>query len=116
MESDRRSETVAVADTEAGERLDRVLAARIAHLSRTRLKALILAGEVAIGAGTIRDPGHRVNAGDTIVVTLPPPEPAEPEAEDIPLSVVYEDGDIIVIDKPAGLVVHPAAGHQTGTL
>jgi 23S rRNA pseudouridine1911/1915/1917 synthase len=116
MESDQRSETVVVADAQAGERLDRVLAARIAHLSRTRLKALILAGEVAIGASTIRDPGHRVNAGDTIAVTLPPPEPAEPEAEAIPLAVVYEDDDIIVVDKPAGMVVHPAAGHRGGTL
>ena len=116
MDLDRRSETVVVADTQAGERLDRVLAARIAQLSRSRLKALILAGEVAIGGRTIRDPSHRVNAGDTIVVTLPPPEPAEPEAENIPLKVVYEDDDIIVIDKPAGLVVHPAAGHRSGTL
>ena len=110
------SETVVVADAEAGDRLDRLLAARIAHLSRSRLKALILAGEVAVGTGTIRDPGQRVNAGDVIVVTLPPPEPAKPEAEDIPLAVVYEDDDIIVIDKPAGLVVHPAAGHRSGTL
>ncbi|MPZ57917.1 MAG: RluA family pseudouridine synthase [Rhizobiales bacterium] len=116
MDLDRRNETVVVADTEAGGRLDRLLAARIADLSRSRLKALILAGEVAVGGGTIRDPGHRVNAGDTIVVTLPPPEPAEPEAEAIPLAVVHEDDDLVVIDKPAGLVVHPAAGHRTGTL
>jgi len=116
MTLERANETVVVTDAEAGERLDRVLAARIADLSRTRLKALILAGEVAIGGGTIRDPGHRVNAGDTVVVTLPPPEPAEPEPENIPLTVVYEDDDIIVIDKPAGLVVHPAAGHPSGTL
>jgi 23S rRNA pseudouridine1911/1915/1917 synthase len=109
-------ETVLVAGDEAGERLDRVLAKHIAHLSRTRLKALILAGEVAIGGATIRDPGHHVNAGDAVVVTLPPPEPAEPEAEEIPLAVVYEDDDIIIIDKPAGLVVHPAAGHHSGTL
>jgi 23S rRNA pseudouridine1911/1915/1917 synthase len=116
MNLDRRSETVVATDEEAGGRLDRVLAARIVDLSRSRLKALILAGEVAIGAGTIRDPAHRVNAGDMIVVTLPPPEPAEPEAEDIALTVVYEDDDIVVIDKPAGLVVHPAAGHRSGTL
>jgi len=116
MQVHRRSETVVVADAEAGERLDRVLAGRLVHLSRTRLKTLILAGEVAIGGGTIRDPGHRVNAGDRIVVALPPPEPAAPQAEAIPLAVVYEDRDIIVIDKPAGLVVHPAAGHPGGTL
>jgi 23S rRNA pseudouridine1911/1915/1917 synthase len=85
-------------------------------LSRTRLKALILDGAVAIGARTIRDPGHRVNAGDRIAVEVPPPEPAEPSAEPIPLDIVYEDDAIIVIDKPAGLVVHPAAGHAAGTL
>ena len=79
-----RTETVVVAGDEAGERLDRVLAAR-ADLSRSRLKALILAGEVAIGAATIRDPGYRVKSGDAIVVGVPPPEPAEPQPENIPL-------------------------------
>jgi 23S rRNA pseudouridine1911/1915/1917 synthase len=113
---DRRREKILVADAEAGERLDRVLAARIADLSRSRLKALILAGEVAIGGSTIRDPGHHVNAGDTVTVEVPPPLPAEPTAEPIPLKVVYEDDAIIVIDKPRGLVVHPAAGNWTGTL
>jgi 23S rRNA pseudouridine1911/1915/1917 synthase len=108
-------EKVVVAEGEAGERLDRVLAARTA-LSRSRLKALILDGAVAIGPRTIRDPGHRVNAGDTVAVDVPPPEPAEPKAERIALNVVFEDADIIVIDKPAGLVVHPAAGHASGTL
>jgi 23S rRNA pseudouridine1911/1915/1917 synthase len=106
---------VVVADSEAGERLDRVLAARTA-LSRSRLKALILDGTVAIGPRTIRDPGYRVNAGEIIAVDVPPPQPATPAAERIPLNVVYEDGEIIVIDKPAGLVVHPAAGHASGTL
>jgi 23S rRNA pseudouridine1911/1915/1917 synthase len=108
-------ETVTVAAAEAGERLDRVLAAHLT-LSRTRLKALILAGEVAIGGRTIRDPGQRVNAGEAIAVAVPPPQAAVPEAEAIPLAVVYEDDDVIVIDKPAGLVVHPAAGNPTGTL
>ena len=108
-------EQVVVAGDEAGERLDRVLAARTA-LSRSRLKTLILDGAVAIGPRTIRDPGYRVNAGEIIAVEVPPPEPAAPAAERIPLNVVYEDGEIIVIDKPAGLVVHPAAGHASGTL
>src|SRR5215472_14258475 len=115
-EKDRRREEVVVAGEEAGARLDRVLASRIADLSRSRLKALILAGEVAIGGRTIRDPGHRVNAGDALTVGVPPPEPAEPAAEDIPLKVVFEDDEIIVIDKPRGLVVHPAAGNPSGTL
>jgi 23S rRNA pseudouridine1911/1915/1917 synthase len=113
-------EKVAVETVEAGERIDRLLAARLEGLSRSRLKALILDGQVelasAAGARTIRDPGHRVNAGDLIAVTVPPPEPAAPAAEPIALAVLYEDEAIIVIDKPAGLVVHPAAGHQRGTL
>jgi 23S rRNA pseudouridine1911/1915/1917 synthase len=108
--------SICVVDDEAGGRLDRVLAAHVAELSRTRLKALIEAGSVAVDGRTIRDPGHRVNSGAAIVVAVPEPAPAKPAAEAIPLSVVYEDDDIIVIDKPKGLVVHPAAGHQTGTL
>ena len=113
---DRRREEILVAQAEAGERLDRVLAARIADLSRSRLKELILAGEVAIGGATIRDPAHHVNAGDALTIGIPPPLPAEPTGEPIPLKVVYEDEEIIVIDKPRGLVVHPAAGNWTGTL
>src|SRR5215216_7005614 len=85
-------ETVAVAAT-SGDRLDRVLAAQVA-LSRTRLKALILDGQVAIGERTIRDPGHRVNAGDVIRLHLPPAEAAAPQGEAIPLDIVYEDGDV----------------------
>jgi 23S rRNA pseudouridine1911/1915/1917 synthase len=105
-----------VAADEAGERLDRVLAARVAELSRSRHKALILAGRVAIDGATIRDPGHRVNAGGTIELDLPPAENDAVEAEAIPLEVLFEDAEMIVIDKPAGLVVHPAAGNWTGTL
>ena len=116
MTQQDRSETVEVSETEAGERLDRVLAARVDGLSRSRLKNLVLEGRVALAGRTIRDPGHRVNAGDTFVVEVPAPAPAQPGAEPIALSVVYEDADLIVIDKPAGLVVHPAAGNWTGTL
>src|ERR1700726_730523 len=108
--------SIHVVDDEAGGRLDRVLAAHVAELSRTRLKALIEAGSVAVDGRTIRDPGHRVNSGAAIVVDVPEAAPAKPAAEAIPLNVVYEDDDIIVIDKPKGLVVHPAAGHWTGTL
>jgi 23S rRNA pseudouridine1911/1915/1917 synthase len=116
MAENHRTEKVVVAEADAGARLDRVLAAQIADLSRSRLKALILAGEVAIGGRTVRDPGLRVNAGDAISVVLPPPEPAAPQAEAIPLTIVYEDDSIVVIDKPKGLVVHPAAGKTSGTL
>ncbi len=86
------------------------------ELSRSRLKALIEQGAVALDGKTIRDPSHRVNSGAAVVVDVPPAEPAKPAAEPIPLNVVYEDDDIIVIDKPKNLVVHPAAGHWTGTL
>jgi 23S rRNA pseudouridine1911/1915/1917 synthase len=98
-----------------GERLDRLLAQH-AELSRSRLKALILAGAVTIDGSTIRDPAHRVNVGEAIVVTVPPDEAATPLAEDIALSIVHEDDELIVIDKPKGLVVHPAAGNRSGTL
>jgi 23S rRNA pseudouridine1911/1915/1917 synthase len=108
-------ETISIAGEQAGQRLDRVLAGSSA-LSRTRLKALILDGAVAVGARTIRDPGYRVNAGETVTVAVPAPEAAEPAGENIPLDIVFEDDAIIVVDKPAGLVVHPAAGHATGTL
>ena len=104
-----------VAASEADDRLDRVLSQH-SELSRTRLKALILDGAVTVGPRTIRDPGYRVNAGEVIAVAVPPPEPAKPEGERIPLDIVYEDDEIVVIDKPAGLVVHPAAGHAAGTL
>ena len=110
------AKSIRVVDEEAGSRLDRLLAAHVAELSRTRLKGLIEAGSVAVDGRTIRDPGHRVNSGAAIVVEVPQALPAKPEAEPIPLAVVYEDDDMIVIDKPKGLVVHPAAGHWTGTL
>jgi 23S rRNA pseudouridine1911/1915/1917 synthase len=109
------TETIDVAAEQSGQRLDRVLAGSSA-LSRTRLKALIQGGAVTIGARTIRDPGYRVNAGETVAVAVPEPEPAEPGGEPIPLNIVFEDDEIIVIDKPAGLVVHPAPGHAAGTL
>jgi 23S rRNA pseudouridine1911/1915/1917 synthase len=107
---------VTVAGDEGSVRLDRVLAARHPDLSRSRLKGLILAGSVSIGAAAIRDPAYHVARGDTITIDLPEPVAAEPEGENIALDIVFEDEDIIVIDKPKGLVVHPAAGHATGTL
>jgi len=99
-----------------------VLAAHLAELSRSRLKALILAGAVSskaaasLKAAAIRDPAYHVAIGDTITIDVPEAAPPEPKGEDIALDIIYEDDDIIVIDKPKGLVVHPAAGHETGTL
>ncbi len=97
-------------------RLDRVLAAHLADVSRSRLKALIQDGQVRIGTDVVRDPAYHVTPGETIIIDLPEPVEAEPKGEAIALKIVYEDDDIIVIDKPAGLVVHPAAGHAAGTL
>ena len=93
-----------------------MLAVRSPDLSRSRLKALILAGQVTIGGSPVRDPAYHVNAGDTITIDVPPAAPADPEGDNIPLDIVFEDDDIIVINKPKNLVVHPAAGHETGTL
>lgn len=107
---------VVVAAGEAGLRLDRVLAQRLPEMSRTRLQSLIRDGHVALAGGTIGNPSARVKPGDVVVVSVPAALPAEPAAEAIALDVVFEDAHVIVIDKPAGLVVHPAAGHATGTL
>jgi 23S rRNA pseudouridine1911/1915/1917 synthase len=112
---------VTVTGNEGSPRLDRVLAAHLADLSRSRLKALILDGQVSIagktaGPAVIRDPAYHVAHGDTIIIDVPEVADAEPKGEQIALDIVYEDDDLIVIDKPAGLVVHPAAGHASGTL
>jgi 23S rRNA pseudouridine1911/1915/1917 synthase len=107
---------VTVAGDEGSPRLDRVLAVRRPELSRSRLKALILAGHITVKNAPIRDPAYHVAGGDTITIDVPEAVAAEPAGEDIALDIVHEDGDIIVIDKPRGLVVHPAAGHETGTL
>jgi 23S rRNA pseudouridine1911/1915/1917 synthase len=107
---------VIVAGDEGSIRLDRVLAVRLPVLSRSRLKALILDGSVTLKNTPVRDPAYHVASGDTITIDVPEAVAAEPAGEDIALDIVYEDDDIIVIDKPKGLVVHPAAGHETGTL
>ena len=115
MSNNQRLEVI-VEGSEASPRLDRVLAARLAELSRSRLKALILAGRVEVKGAPVRDPAYHVAAGDTITIDVPEPVAAEPGPENIALHIVHEDDDLIVIDKPSGLVVHPAAGHETGTL
>ena len=107
---------VTVGGDEGSPRLDRVLAVLRPELSRSRLKALILAGSVTARGAPIRDPAYHVAPGDTITIDVPEAVAPEPKGEDIALDIVFEDDDIIVIDKPKGLVVHPAAGHETGTL
>lgn len=105
-----------VASEAADQRVDRFLASHLETLSRSRIQALIKSGHLSNPRGTIRDPGARVKPGETLTLAIPPPEPATPEPQRLALDVVYEDADLIVIDKPAGMVVHPAAGHASGTL
>lgn len=108
--------SVAVTAGMAGWRLDRALAVLVPTLSRERLKALISSGEVSGAAGLARDPAKKVAAGDSFTVNVPEPRAAHSEAQDIPLVVIFEDDHLLVVDKPAGLVVHPAAGNFDGTL
>ena len=106
-----------IADTANGWRLDRALADALPTLSRERLKALISSGAVSGPDGALlRDPAKKAIAGDVITVAVPAPTPAHNEAQDIPLVIAYEDEHLIVVDKQAGLVVHPAAGNLDGTL
>ncbi|MFQ5467902.1 MAG: RluA family pseudouridine synthase, partial [Kiloniellaceae bacterium] len=101
---------------EAGQRLDRVLAARLAGLSRSRLKGLIEQGHVTRGGATIMEPAYRVKQGQSFAIFVPETVSAAPEAQAIPLDIVYEDAHLIVLNKPAGLVVHPAPGNPDRTL
>lgn len=100
----------------AGLRLDRALALALPQHSRERLKALISAGHVAGAEGLLRDPARKVAGTERLVVAIPAPAPAEAQAQAIPLAIVHEDPHLLVVDKPAGLVVHPAAGNPDGTL
>ncbi|MFL5733801.1 MAG: RluA family pseudouridine synthase [Chloroflexia bacterium] len=99
-----------------GERLDRAIAGYFGDISRSYAATLIEAGAVRVNGVVAGKPGQRVKVGDLITVEMPAPRPSGLEAEDIPLSVVYEDADLLVVDKPAGMVVHPAPGHSGGTL
>jgi len=109
-------ERLEVGPDEAGERLDSFLARRDGRFSRNRFKALIKESQVTVGGRTLVEPNYRVKSGDDIAFTVPEPQDATPQPEAIGLNVVFEDADLIVIDKPAGLVVHPAAGNWSGTL
>src|SRR5690242_2511481 len=102
--------------THAGWRLDRALAAAVPTLSRERLKALIRSGAVEARGAPVRDPAIKVKGDESLRVAVPEPRPAHNEAQDIPLAIVFEDEHLLVVDKPAGLVVHPAAGNLDGTL
>ena len=99
-----------------GTRLDAWLAAECEGFSRSRVQGLIRAGRMRVNGSVVDRAAFKVNPGDTVTLSVPPPVPAKPQPEDIPLDVMYEDDHMIVIDKPAGLVVHPAPGHLSGTL
>ncbi len=109
-----------ITGVEAGQRLDKALALLAVHipgLSRSRIARLIADGAVTGDAGeTVTEAKRKVKPGESFTLDIPPPVPIEPEPEDIPLAVVHEDADLIVIDKQAGMVVHPAPGAETGTL
>lgn len=108
--------TLRVEPEDAGTRLDRFLARRAEGFSRSRLKALIQDRQVSTSGKVLDDPNMRVMAGTELILTIPPSAPSEPQPEAMNLAILYEDADIIVIDKPAGLVVHPGAGNDSGTL
>jgi len=101
---------------EDGLRLDKAVATLLPDFSRTRLQNLIDAGECLIDGVTCTTPSRKVKAGETIVLSLPPLEDALPTPENILLEILFEDEDVIVLNKPVGMVVHPAVGHGTGTL
>ena len=106
---------ILVTEAEAGERLDAFLASHIEGWSRARLQRLIEDGDVLVSAREVK-PAYKLRAGDTIEVELTPAPTTEFVPEDIPLTVVHEDDDLIVVNKPAGMIVHPAAGTPSGTL
>ena len=105
-----------VADEDTGQRLDRFMAASLQDYSRNRLKQLIEAGAVRDGKGVLSDPASKTKIDQEIVLHVPETTAAMPKPEAIALDVIYEDSDLLVIDKPVGMVVHPAAGNAQGTL
>ena len=115
LDEDNAWEVVAGPD-DAGKRIDAFLAGALALFSRNRIKDLILEGAVQLNDKPCTEPKTRLRDGDKAVLVAPPPVEAEPQPENIPLDILYEDEHLIVIDKPAGMVVHPAPGSPSGTL
>ena len=113
MEGDIREFTIPSAGID---RLDTWLTTQCEGFSRARVQGLIKAGLVTLNGAPIARASVTTRPGDAVAVEIPPPVPADPEPEDIPLDILFEDDDILVLDKPAGLVVHPAPGHLSGTL
>ena len=115
MELAKKNEPIIVAESGAGQRLDRFIASAMRKLSRSRAHDLILEGHILVNGAPSR-PSHKLKAGEEVSVTIPRPRPTELTPEDIPLDIRFEDEHLIVVNKPAGMVVHPAAGNYTGTL
>ncbi|MEW6172732.1 MAG: RluA family pseudouridine synthase [Bacillota bacterium] len=108
-------ERLVVDEEDAGTRLDRYLACHLPNFSRSRIQSLISDGQILVDTRDVRS-SYRVRTGDEIRVNLPPPEVPAIEPEPIPLDITYEDPDLLVVNKPRGIVVHPGAGHYRGTL
>lgn len=109
-------EGAVVVDIDAAGRLDAVLAGQLADLSRSRIASLVKEGAVTVDGEVVRKASTKVAVGQEVVVHVPPPEPMEAVAQDLPVSIVYEDADLVVVNKAAGMVVHPGPGHPDGTL
>jgi 23S rRNA pseudouridine1911/1915/1917 synthase len=110
------AEEIVAGEEEAGFRLDVFLAEVLEDASRSYMKKLIREGCVRLNGNECTKPSRTVNAGDVVSVQLPPPPPDRPQPENIPLEILYEDADLLMVNKPSGLVVHPAPGHWQGTL
>ncbi|MEW6126810.1 MAG: RluA family pseudouridine synthase [Acidobacteriota bacterium] len=109
------TQSITIENNAAGKRLDAFLALQLENISRTRIQRAIEDGDVLINQRTVK-PSYKLRAGDQIEIDLPEPPPVELRAEPIPLEIIYEDTDLIVVDKPARMVVHPGAGIESGTL
>ncbi len=111
---------IEIGEDAGGQRLDQFLSAQpelvAENLSRTRIQALIEAGQVRVDGAPVSQTKIKTRPGQSVEIDVPPAAPAEPVGENIPLDIVYEDESLVILDKPAGLVVHPGAGHETGTL
>ncbi|MCI5893131.1 MAG: RluA family pseudouridine synthase [Clostridiales bacterium] len=107
---------IAEPDNGAGERIDKFLSDNMADVTRSRIKKLILDGNLRVGDTVVTKANYKLKPGDKLTVTIPEADDAEIIAEDIPLEIVYEDSDMLVVNKPQGMVVHPAAGNYSGTL
>ncbi len=105
-----------VADDERKLRLDKLLAQRLPELSRSRIQSLMAEGMVLLDNAVVDNANYRVKSGQSITLTLPPAEDADPVPQDIPLDIVFEDEHLLVVNKPSGMVVHPAPGNSDGTL